>query len=254
VCANIWIPYVLQTPVVFQTVALNAAIFYIVHMNTPESATLAAELLWVKQKALNGLVQYLVHGQQHIAPSSPPTTVRSTNSDDQRGSNASASEPQDHAFESTDHTSPARTPTLASLPPPNPNPYISDDIIAATVKVACFEALYGDPNAYHIHMGAAARMVRARGGLAALGLNGFLARLIVFIDTNCAAILGARGRLYMATEYGESALFPRRLALQRTEKLAYMTLCGGGKTELLAGEQYASKVAARLPEEVAARA
>ena len=39
-------------------------------------------------------------------------------------------------------------------------------------------------------MSTVARLLRARGSLATLGMNGFLARLLSFIDTNSAFLLG----------------------------------------------------------------
>jgi hypothetical protein len=119
--------------------------------------------------------------------------------------------------------------------------------------MAAFEAVYGESNVYHIHMAAVARMVHARGGLATLGLNGFLARLVVFIDTNCAAIMGRNGRLYM-TEYSDSASFPRRQALYRADMVRSMTYCGGGGVELLADKQYTKMMSARLPEDILSQA
>ncbi|OAP54814.1 hypothetical protein AYL99_11262 [Fonsecaea erecta] len=64
-----------------------------------------------------------------------------------------------------------------------------DEIVAAVAKMASYEAVFGDKSAYHCHMEAVNRMVEARGGLTALGLEGFLSRLLVFIDTNSAFLL-----------------------------------------------------------------
>ncbi|KIW74097.1 hypothetical protein Z517_12507 [Fonsecaea pedrosoi CBS 271.37] len=66
-----------------------------------------------------------------------------------------------------------------------------DEIIAAVAKMASYEAIFGDEGAYHCHMDAVKRMLEERGGLAALGLEGFLSRLLVFIDTNSAFLLNA---------------------------------------------------------------
>jgi hypothetical protein len=41
-------------------------------------------------------------------------------------------------------------------------------------------------------MSTVSRLLIARGGFSRLGLNGFLARLLVFIDTNSAALLGTQ--------------------------------------------------------------
>jgi hypothetical protein len=52
---------------------------------------------------------------------------------------------------------------------------------------------------FHLHMSTVSRLLNARGGLSRLGLNGFLARLLVFIDTNSAALLGTRPYLRSKT-------------------------------------------------------
>jgi hypothetical protein len=61
-----------------------------------------------------------------------------------------------------------------------------DEVIAAVVKMASYEAIYGEESAYHSHMNAVDEMLRLRGGLTALGLGGFLSRLLIFVDTNSA--------------------------------------------------------------------
>ncbi|KAI1624613.1 hypothetical protein EDD37DRAFT_648962 [Exophiala viscosa] len=66
---------------------------------------------------------------------------------------------------------------------------VRDELIAATAKMASYEAIWGDEIAYHCHMKAVSEMLRMRGGLASLGLDGFLARLLIFIDTNSAFLL-----------------------------------------------------------------
>lgn len=66
---------------------------------------------------------------------------------------------------------------------------IQDVLIAATAKMASYEAIYGDEETYHLHMKAVEAMLRMRGGLRQLGLDGFLSRLLIFIDTNSAFLL-----------------------------------------------------------------
>ncbi|EXJ81694.1 hypothetical protein A1O1_07759 [Capronia coronata CBS 617.96] len=66
---------------------------------------------------------------------------------------------------------------------------VRDELIAATAKMASYEAVFGDEDAYHSHMKGVEDMLRVRGGLDALGLGGFLARLLIFIDTNSAFLL-----------------------------------------------------------------
>lgn len=66
---------------------------------------------------------------------------------------------------------------------------LSDELIAVIAKMASYEAIYGLESVYHTHMKAVSRIILSRGGLAALGLDGLLARLLAFIDTNSAFLL-----------------------------------------------------------------
>ena len=43
---------------------------------------------------------------------------------------------------------------------------------------------------FHLHMSTVAMLLRTRGSLATLGMNGLLARLLSFIDINSAFLLG----------------------------------------------------------------
>ncbi|KAL8711170.1 MAG: hypothetical protein Q9220_004315 [cf. Caloplaca sp. 1 TL-2023] len=66
----------------------------------------------------------------------------------------------------------------------------SDQIIAAVAKLAAYEAIFAaDKTQYHIHMKGLTKMVELRGGLGTLGLNGLLARMLLWIDLNGAFIL-----------------------------------------------------------------
>ncbi|KIW22133.1 uncharacterized protein PV07_12454 [Cladophialophora immunda] len=76
-----------------------------------------------------------------------------------------------------------------ALSPASKGIVFRDEIIAAVAKMASYEAVFGDERAYHCHMDAVKKMLEVRGGLAALGLEGFLSRLLVFIDTNSAFLL-----------------------------------------------------------------
>lgn len=82
---------------------------------------------------------------------------------------------------------------------------VHDELIAATAKMASYEAIYGEEGAYHAHMKGVERMLQLRGGLQNLGLDGLLARLLVFIDTNSAFLLNTRLHLQGST-------FPRQPA------------------------------------------
>jgi hypothetical protein len=77
--------------------------------------------------------------------------------------------------------------------------WVRDELIAATAKMASYEAIYGDEQAYHTHMRGVEDMLRLRGGIDALGLDGFLSRLLVFIDTNSAFLLNTHLHLTAST-------------------------------------------------------
>ena len=66
--------------------------------------------------------------------------------------------------------------------------HTSNETIAAIANIASFEALYGDSEAYATHMIGLRHLVRSRGGLGSLGLDGFLERLLVWIDANASYI------------------------------------------------------------------
>ena len=79
----------------------------------------------------------------------------------------------------------------------------SDCLVASIAKMASYEAIFGSEDQYHAHMDGLTTMLEMRGGLSALGLNGFLGRLLLFIDSNSAFLLKTRLRL---VEFS----FPRR--------------------------------------------
>ncbi|KAL8773385.1 MAG: hypothetical protein Q9209_001779 [Squamulea sp. 1 TL-2023] len=72
----------------------------------------------------------------------------------------------------------------------NPDLAISDQLIGAVAKMAAYEAGFaGDEAQYHVHMRGLTKMVELRGGLESLGLNGLLARMLLWIDLNAAFLL-----------------------------------------------------------------
>jgi len=79
---------------------------------------------------------------------------------------------------------------------------VRDELVAATAKMASYEAIYGNEEAYHSHMRGVEDMLRVRGGLHTLGLDGFLSRLLIFIDTNSAFLLNTHLHL-------QGSSFPR---------------------------------------------
>lgn len=70
----------------------------------------------------------------------------------------------------------------------------SDQVIAAVAQMAACEALFGDQSVCNTHMQGVTRMVSLRGGLPALGLDGLLERILLWIDANVSHI--TRSRLY----------------------------------------------------------
>lgn len=74
----------------------------------------------------------------------------------------------------------------------DPNRATSDQLIAAVAKMACYEALFGDRRIFNTHMTGLLRMVSLRGGLPALGLDGLLERILLWIDSNAAHITGSQ--------------------------------------------------------------
>ena len=66
----------------------------------------------------------------------------------------------------------------------------SDVIISAVCKMASYEAMFGTPTLFHTHMRGLQSMINKRGGLLGLGLEGFIMRMVMWIDINSAFILG----------------------------------------------------------------
>ncbi|KAL9099314.1 MAG: hypothetical protein Q9163_005172 [Psora crenata] len=69
---------------------------------------------------------------------------------------------------------------------------MSDTIIAAVAKMASYEAMFGTPTLFHTHMRGLQNMIKARGGLEALGLDGLLMRMVLWIDINSAFLLNSK--------------------------------------------------------------
>jgi hypothetical protein len=67
---------------------------------------------------------------------------------------------------------------------------VSDALVGAIAKMGSYEAMYGDMDSYSVHMKGLRRAVGQRGGLTALGLNGLLRRIVVWIDRNAAFLHG----------------------------------------------------------------
>ncbi|KAL3432436.1 hypothetical protein BDV09DRAFT_127842 [Aspergillus tetrazonus] len=69
--------------------------------------------------------------------------------------------------------------------------FVSDALIGAIAKMASYEAMYGNPENYAVHMRGLQRAVELRGGLDALGLGGLLRRIVIWIDRNGAFLNGS---------------------------------------------------------------
>jgi hypothetical protein len=79
----------------------------------------------------------------------------------------------------------------------------SDQLIAAVAKMASYEALFGERSSFNTHMTGLLRMVSLRGGLPALGLDGLLERILLWIDSNASHITNSH-------IYFDKAAFPSR--------------------------------------------
>lgn len=66
----------------------------------------------------------------------------------------------------------------------------SDSVIGAVMKMAAYEAIFGDTVAYKAHMSGLQKMILLRGGLPTLGMNGLLERMVLWIDCNASQLLG----------------------------------------------------------------
>lgn len=66
----------------------------------------------------------------------------------------------------------------------------TDRTIAIVAQMAAYEALFGDRKIYRTHMRGLTQIVRLRGGLPALGLDGLMERFLLWIDSNTSLITG----------------------------------------------------------------
>lgn len=88
--------------------------------------------------------------------------------------------------------------TLAALG--NTNSVLSDELLSSTLKLACYEAIYGTFALYKIHMTAVTKLVAQRGGLDKLGLNGLLMRICLWIDCNSAFLHNSSEKFFINQE------------------------------------------------------
>lgn len=83
---------------------------------------------------------------------------------------------------------------------------LSDALIGAVAKMASYEASFGDLDNYTVHMQALSKIVRLRGGLESLGLDGLLRRIVVWVDRRGASLYGSM--LYFPEESTPITAFP----------------------------------------------
>lgn len=72
----------------------------------------------------------------------------------------------------------------------DPNKATTDATIMAVAKLAAYESIFGDSDVFSAHMRGLQMMLKMRGGLTMLGLNGFLERMLVWIDLNACHLTG----------------------------------------------------------------
>ena len=72
----------------------------------------------------------------------------------------------------------------------DPKRATSDAIIGAVMKMAAYEAVFGDSAVFSAHMRGLSLMLNMRGGLGTLGLDGLLERMVVWIDLNASFVCG----------------------------------------------------------------
>lgn len=93
---------------------------------------------------------------------------------------------------------------------------VSDAVICAVVKMAAYEAMFGDAAVYVTHMQGLSQMIKTRGGLAELGFGGSLEQLVVWVDVNASQITGS-GRITGGEDLPTKIVFPKRDSVQFME-------------------------------------
>lgn len=61
-----------------------------------------------------------------------------------------------------------------------------DELIAAVLNMASYEATFGDRETYAMHMHGLRKLVELKGGLSSLGLDGLLERMLLWVDSNAS--------------------------------------------------------------------
>lgn len=75
----------------------------------------------------------------------------------------------------------------------DPRRPVSDQIIAAVLALAQYEAFWGEPQAFDFHMGALRNMIHMRGGLSGISssLHGLLERVVLSVDYHASRAAGS---------------------------------------------------------------
>jgi hypothetical protein len=73
-----------------------------------------------------------------------------------------------------------------------PGRAITDAMIGAVAKMAAYEAIFGDTQRFQAHMEGVHMMLKLRGGLSTLGLDGLLERMLVWINLNACWLTGVK--------------------------------------------------------------
>ncbi|EME48466.1 hypothetical protein DOTSEDRAFT_18997 [Dothistroma septosporum NZE10] len=72
---------------------------------------------------------------------------------------------------------------------------LTDAMIMAVADMAAYVSIYGDWAVFAAHMRGLQKMIKLRGGLSTLGLNGLLERMVVSIDLNACHLTSVPAHL-----------------------------------------------------------
>lgn len=95
---------------------------------------------------------------------------------------------------------------------------VTDATIIAVAKMAAYESIFGDSRVFAAHMLGLQKMLKLRGGLATLGLNGLLERMVVWIDLNACHLTGLS--VHLGTEE-----HPTKVAFEAPDPFHFAGIC-----------------------------
>ena len=72
----------------------------------------------------------------------------------------------------------------------DPQRRVSDQLLLAVMIMALHEAIHGSPRVYYVHMEGFLRMLKMRGGLTTMGLDGLLESVVVWWDKASSGLVG----------------------------------------------------------------